>query len=523
MLVIANPYATTVSERLKSLVVYALQGRYDVHAVDTEGRDHATQLCRDAAADGYDIVVAFGGDGTVNEAANGLAGSATALTALPGGATNVYCRMLGIPNDVVDATEHLLAPPTTGARAGSTSGASTAATSCSPPASASTPPSCAASTPTRRRRRASATGTTRRRPCHVRARVRRAPAADRPRASAARRSRGVTALVQTGDPYTYFSGHPLHVADDIALDDGTIAGALLRRSRPYDVPTVLARLFSERRRVSKHRRVFEWHGARARALRLGRRPPDPAAGRRRLHRRHGRGALRGAAGRAHGPRLSAAGTVRVLRGGHLESVHRFAWRLHEPDGTTRAGGETGPVFLRSAAKPFQALPAVRAGVLERYGLDERHLAVACASHGGDDQHLTASPTSSLACGVSRGRARLRPARPARPERRRGAARAAAPHPPQLLGKARAGARAVPARGLAGRGLLRRGPPAPGRDARRDPRGDRRGARRRRDRGRRLRHADLRARASIVSPRRSPRSPAEAWAAAAPASRPRCPQ
>ena len=43
------------------------------------------------------MVVAFGGDGTVNEAANGLAGSDTPLTCLPGGATNVYCRTLGIP------------------------------------------------------------------------------------------------------------------------------------------------------------------------------------------------------------------------------------------------------------------------------------------------------------------------------------------------------------------------------------------------------------------------------------------
>jgi L-asparaginase II len=97
--------------------------------------------------------------------------------------------------------------------------------------------------------------------------------------------------------------------------------------------------------------------------------------------------------------VSAAGTVRVLRGGHLESVHRFAWRVHERDGTTRGGGETGPVFLRSAAKPFQALPAVRAGVLERFGLDERHLAVGCASHGGDGQHLGRVAEILLACGV----------------------------------------------------------------------------------------------------------------------------
>ena len=49
MLVIVNPYATTVSERLKNLVVYALRGRYDVEAVETEARDHATELCREAA------------------------------------------------------------------------------------------------------------------------------------------------------------------------------------------------------------------------------------------------------------------------------------------------------------------------------------------------------------------------------------------------------------------------------------------------------------------------------------------
>src|SRR5881227_3420535 len=108
MLVIVNPYATTVSDRLKNLVVYALQSRYEVEAVDTEKRDHATQLCREAAREGYDVVVAFGGDGTVNEAANGLAGSKTPLTCLPGGSTNVWCRTMGIPNDVVDATEHLL-------------------------------------------------------------------------------------------------------------------------------------------------------------------------------------------------------------------------------------------------------------------------------------------------------------------------------------------------------------------------------------------------------------------------------
>ena len=80
MMIIVNPYATTVSDRLRNLVVYALQGRYEVTAIDTERRGHAVELCREAADEGYDVVVAFGGDGTVNEVANGLAGSNTPLT-----------------------------------------------------------------------------------------------------------------------------------------------------------------------------------------------------------------------------------------------------------------------------------------------------------------------------------------------------------------------------------------------------------------------------------------------------------
>ena len=108
MLIIVNPYATTVSDRLKSLVVYALQGRYEVEAVSTEAQNHATEIGREAINGNYDIVVAFGGDGTLNEVANGLAGTDIPVSVLPGGSTNVVARTLGIPNDVVDATEHLL-------------------------------------------------------------------------------------------------------------------------------------------------------------------------------------------------------------------------------------------------------------------------------------------------------------------------------------------------------------------------------------------------------------------------------
>ena len=108
MLMVVNPYATTVSDRLKNLVVYALQGRYEVEAIQTEAQNHAIEIGRGARDGRYDVVVAFSGDGTLNEVANGLAGSDVPLTMLPGGSTNVVCRTLGIPNNVVDATEHLL-------------------------------------------------------------------------------------------------------------------------------------------------------------------------------------------------------------------------------------------------------------------------------------------------------------------------------------------------------------------------------------------------------------------------------
>src|SRR2546421_4780128 len=85
MLIIVNPYASTVSDRLKNLVVYALQGRYEVEAVSTEAQNHAMEIGREACDGGYDIVVAFGGDGTLNEVVNGLAGADVPGSGPPGG------------------------------------------------------------------------------------------------------------------------------------------------------------------------------------------------------------------------------------------------------------------------------------------------------------------------------------------------------------------------------------------------------------------------------------------------------
>ncbi|MDP9346132.1 MAG: hypothetical protein M3P44_10475 [Actinomycetota bacterium] len=255
MLVIVNPYATTVSDRLKNLVVYALQGRYEVDAIDTERRDHASELCREAAQEGYDVVVAFGGDGTVNEAANGLAGSPTPLTCLPGGATNVYCKMLGIPGDIVDATEHVLRladewqPRTVdlahvnGRRflfsAGIGLDASVVRRVDAHPR---------VKTSLRQWYFTYAAMTTFTKEYVVR------PPRLEMRAGGESLA-GVSAFVQNGGPYTYFGEKPVVVTEGVEIDDGTVGAAMLQRATPLDIPTVTARLLSNRLKVSKHRRV----------------------------------------------------------------------------------------------------------------------------------------------------------------------------------------------------------------------------------------------------------------------------
>lgn len=63
----------------------------------TEKPGDATRLAREAAEMGYDVAVAVGGDGTVNEVVNGLVGSETALGVLPVGTGNLWARQMGIP------------------------------------------------------------------------------------------------------------------------------------------------------------------------------------------------------------------------------------------------------------------------------------------------------------------------------------------------------------------------------------------------------------------------------------------
>jgi diacylglycerol kinase family enzyme len=113
-LLVVNPKATTTSGRTRDVLAHALASDLKLEVAGTEYRGHARDLARDAALDGHvDLVVALGGDGTVNEVVNGLLMNGPRedlprLGVVPGGSTNVFARALGLPNDPVEATGALL-------------------------------------------------------------------------------------------------------------------------------------------------------------------------------------------------------------------------------------------------------------------------------------------------------------------------------------------------------------------------------------------------------------------------------
>ena len=121
-LLVVNPKATTTSERSRDVLVRALRSAVELTVEYTTRRGHAATLARAAAESGVDVVVTLGGDGTVNEAVNGLMTAPTALASLPGprarrlpalavvpgGSTNVFARALGLPRDWADGTSVIL-------------------------------------------------------------------------------------------------------------------------------------------------------------------------------------------------------------------------------------------------------------------------------------------------------------------------------------------------------------------------------------------------------------------------------
>ncbi|GAA1970423.1 diacylglycerol/lipid kinase family protein [Catenulispora subtropica] len=114
-LLVMNPKATSTTTRTRDVLSHALAGELETEIGETAYRGHAAELAREAAESGFDLIVALGGDGTVNEVVNGIltadlpdGAPRPDLGVVPGGSTNVFARALGLPNDPVEATGILL-------------------------------------------------------------------------------------------------------------------------------------------------------------------------------------------------------------------------------------------------------------------------------------------------------------------------------------------------------------------------------------------------------------------------------
>jgi diacylglycerol kinase family enzyme len=112
-LLIVNPHATATTQLRRDVITHALASQMDLEVVETRYRGHAGTLARKAASDGFQLILTLGGDGTVNEAVNGLLhglkpGTDPAFAPIPGGNANVFTRALGLPADPVDATGRIL-------------------------------------------------------------------------------------------------------------------------------------------------------------------------------------------------------------------------------------------------------------------------------------------------------------------------------------------------------------------------------------------------------------------------------
>lgn len=245
MLVVVNPRAARVSDRLRDRALSALGGGFELDVAGTGAPGHATEIAAGAARSGFDFVLAFGGDGTANEVANGLVGTETALAMVPGGTNNVACRMLGLPRDVAAAAERLVElARSAGTRRidlGSVAGryflvASGIGFDAEGIAAANRHP------------RLKALGGNAwyaaallgaflkgcvRDPCVVRVETGREPSIE-----------AAMVLVQNADPLAFVAGRAVRGTPSEHLDSGTVSLLALRRLRLRDAPSLARRVFS---------------------------------------------------------------------------------------------------------------------------------------------------------------------------------------------------------------------------------------------------------------------------------------
>jgi diacylglycerol kinase family enzyme len=105
---IVNPNAGGLTPATLDDVTHALRERFTLEVHSTTGPDSGTTIAADLAEEGIPLVIAFGGDGHVNEVVNGVAGTSSALGLIPGGTMNVFARALDLPTEPLAATGHLV-------------------------------------------------------------------------------------------------------------------------------------------------------------------------------------------------------------------------------------------------------------------------------------------------------------------------------------------------------------------------------------------------------------------------------
>jgi diacylglycerol kinase family enzyme len=255
-LLVVNPNASSLRSQGAERVAAALAPVFALSVVRTEARGHATIIAREAARAGVEVVAVLGGDGTVSEAADGLAGSPTVLVPLPAGVTNVFARSLGGPADAASAAGGLAARAGTGghgrgqgpalpARAvdlGTVNGrhflfSSGVGLSAAIMAEAEAAPERKASLGQLHFTAAAVSVLARR---YLR---------DPPRLrleAGGRTVEGITVVVQNAEMLTYFGPRRIRVCVAAGLQTGSLSLTLLRSARVRDVPAVLPRIVSGR-------------------------------------------------------------------------------------------------------------------------------------------------------------------------------------------------------------------------------------------------------------------------------------
>jgi diacylglycerol kinase family enzyme len=267
-LLVVNPKATTVSARGRDVLARALASDLKLDLVETLRRNHAIEIGARAVDEAYDLVVVLGGDGTVNEVVNGLQrdGPRTdqpALAVVPGGSTNVFHRALEIPRDPVEATGSLLDAIREGRSrwiglgkadqrwftftAGLGLDASVVKHVDERPALKSRMGAFYFT---------AAAVTTFTRDYWLN------PPKLEVRTDDGEVHRGVTAIIQNGDPFTYFNNRPIVAAEGARLDSGDLSGVMLERATPLDVPGIAVRALAQGPRLLNHRRISGFSGAR---------------------------------------------------------------------------------------------------------------------------------------------------------------------------------------------------------------------------------------------------------------------